>query len=246
MMRRLAIAASRRASNAAAESLLDDLHAAFQLLQRAGVKRQANEVGAPPAAPPPPPPSHSPLPSLQLRAGNILDLDGRLMQVLKHSHSQTGRQLGNVQLELRDLASRAKRPLRLRPSETVDVVRLEERRFQFLYAEGDTMHCMDPQSFEQVGVDRGVLAPGAAELLAEGADLTLAFHDGAPVSGSLPPQVTLKVVDAAPHIKGETQAPQYKPATLETGAAVSVPPFVVAGDSIIVDTADGSFVKRAS
>ena len=103
---------------------------------------------------------------------------------------------------------------------------------------------MDPQSFEQVSVPRDIFG-NSANYLVEGADVILSFHDSSPVSGSLPQTVVLKVAEAAPHFKGEAQAPQYKSAVLETGATISVPPFVVAGDSVVVDTAEGTFVKRA-
>jgi elongation factor P len=169
------------------------------------------------------------------------------MQVLKQSHAQgTGRQLGNVQLELRDILTKSKHPLKLRPSDMVDVVRLDEKKFQFLYQEDDVLHCMDPDSFEQVAVGKDLLEKAALGFLAEGGDVILSFHDGSAVSGALPPNVVLKVAEASPHLKGEAQAPQYKPAVLETGATISVPPFVVAGDRVIVDTAEGKFMKRAS
>lgn len=106
------------------------------------------------------------------------------------------------------------------------------------------MHCMDPETFDQVAVPRDILG-NAAAYLAEGGDLSLSFHDGVAVSGSLPATVTLRVAQAAPHLKGETAAPQYKAAVLETGAQISVPPFVVVDDRVVVDTLDGTFVKRA-
>ena len=102
---------------------------------------------------------------------------------------------------------------------------------------------MDPESFEQVAVSKDIFGP-AAGFLAEGGEVILNYHEGTIVSGGLPPTVTLKVAEASPHMKGEAQAPQYKPAVLETGATITVPPFVVAGDSVIVDTATGTFVKR--
>lgn len=103
---------------------------------------------------------------------------------------------------------------------------------------------MDPDTFEQVAVSKDIFG-SAAGFLAEGGEVILSFHEGSIVSGGLPPTVTLKVIEASPHIKGEAQAPQYKPAVLETGTTVTVPSFVVAGDSIVVDTVAGAFVKRA-
>jgi len=184
---------------------------------------------------------------VQVRAGNMLEVEGKLMHVIKAAHTQgSGRQLGNVQLELRDAISRSKHPLRLRPGDPVTVVHLEDKKFQFLYHEGENMHLMDPRSFEQVAIDRHVLGEQATAYLCEGGEVLLSFHEGIAVSATLPAAVTLKVMEAAPHVKGETAAPQYKPAVLETGATVSVPPFVNSGDSITVDTATGNFVKRVA
>jgi translation elongation factor P len=181
----------------------------------------------------------------EVRSGNIIEIEGRLMQVIKMSHTQgVGRQLGNVQLELRDMMSRAKRPLRVRPSDTVDVVRLDERSFQYLYREGNLLYCMDPQSFDQVTVDADTIGP-VASYLKEGGDLTLAFNDGNVVAAYLAPTVTLKVAEAAPHLKGDTASPQYVSVVLETGASASVPPYVRAGDLVVLSTTDGAFVKRA-
>lgn len=180
----------------------------------------------------------------EVRSGNIIEIEGRLMQVIKQAHTQgVGRQLGNVQLELRDMLNQSKKPLRLRPSDIVDVVRLDERTFQYLYREGNVLHCMDPQNFDQVTVDADVIGP-AASYLKEGGDLTLAFNDGEIVAAYLPQTVTLKVVEAAPHLKGDTASPQYVSVVLESGASSSVPPYVRAGDFVILNSADGTFVKR--
>lgn len=182
-------------------SLFDAKHSMFQMLQAMGVhtKKQANDVRFKFRPYPTAPPvltlyyfttcpfdycfALSSLPSitLQIRIGNILDIDGRLMQVLKQAHAQgTGRQLGNVQLELRDILNKSKHPLRLRPSDMVDVVRLDEKKYQFLYQEDNVLHCMDPNSFEQVAVGKDLLDKTALSFLAEGGSVILSFHDGSP------------------------------------------------------------------
>lgn len=167
------------------------------------------------------------------------------MQVLKFQHSQgAARQLGNVNLELRDVLTSSKHPLRIRTSDVVEVVRLDEKKFQYLYAEGDALlHMMNPDTFEQITVDRSIFGE-ASKFLLEGSEVTLEFHEGTPISGSLPPQVPLTVTMAAPSMKGEAVTLQFKKATVETGADVQVPPFVVTGDTILVDTTTGEFVKR--
>jgi len=170
-------------------SLFDINHPLFQILQAMGVhtKKQANDVRSKFSL------YHRPsrlrslliyliisLP-IQIRIGNILDIDGRLLQVLKQAHAQgTGRQLGNVQLELRDILNKSKHPLRLRPSDMVDVVRLDEKKYQFLYQEDDVLHCMDPNSFDQVAFGKDLVEKTALGFLAEGGDVILSFHDGSP------------------------------------------------------------------
>lgn len=176
----------------------------------------------------------------------MIDVDGKLFQVLKATHSQgAGRQLGNVQLELRDVGTKSKKPLRLRPSDMINIVRLDERQYQFLYRDSGSLHCMDQETFEQIAIDEDVLGAQSKYLL-EGGQLTVFFHDGDDaVSATLPSTIALKVSSAAPHIKNETAAPQYKPAVLETNAKVLVPPYVEAGDTVLVDTETGDFLKRA-
>lgn len=199
------------------------LACAWQQQASRGVKKQASE----------------------LRSGNVIELNGRLLQVLSFDKKAMGRQLGNVQLELRDIVTKAKHPLKLRPYDAVEVARLEGRKFQFLYAEGSVMHCMDPESFEQVSVDAEVFGDQAA-FLSEGLLLELNFYDGSPVTAELPAQVELVVEEVAPTMRGETAAPSYKPAVLAGGLKLKVPPFVGPGERVVVDTSSGEFVRRAS
>eukprot|EP00887_Chlorella_sp_A99_P006266 scaffold3.g6266.t1 len=213
------------------------LACAWQQQASRGVKKQASE----------------------LRSGNVIELNGRLLQVLSFDKKAMGRQLGNVQLELRDIVTKAKHPLKLRPYDAVEVARLEGRKFQFLYAEGSVMHCMDPESFEQVSVDAEVFgdqaaflseargrAPGCVRSAWSGLLLELNFYDGSPVTAELPAQVELVVEEVAPTMRGETAAPSYKPAVLAGGLKLKVPPFVGPGERVVVDTSSGEFVRRAS
>lgn len=189
-----------------------------------GVRKQANEV----------------------RVGNILEAEGRLLQVVKATHTQGhGRQLGNVQLELRDLLSKSRSIERKRPYDTVDVAFVEPRGMQYLYAEGKTCHLMDPGSYEQVSVDRDLFGAAVA-YLAEGADVTVSFHNGAPIAGEVPATVTLQVAETGPYAKGDSAQQSYKSAIMENGVEVMVPPYIDRGERLVVDTRDGTFVKRAN
>ncbi|KAL6780323.1 Elongation factor P [Auxenochlorella protothecoides] len=180
----------------------------------------------------------------EVRPGAVLELNGKLLQVVRSTHVNAGRQLGNISMELRDLASGAKHPAKFRPSESVEVVHLESRRYTCLYREGSLLHAMDAATYEQVAVEASLFDPGSAYLV-EGMEVSMAFHDGRPIVGEVPATVTLEVREAAPTMRGETAAPSYKPAVLENGVRITVPPFVVAGDKVVVDTREGTFVKRA-
>ncbi|KAK9811306.1 hypothetical protein WJX72_001490 [[Myrmecia] bisecta] len=181
----------------------------------------------------------------EIRTGNIIDLNGRLLQVTKFQHTQgSGRQLGNVQLELRDLKLGSKHLERKRPYDMVEVARLEAKPFQFLYTDGSQLHLMDPQTFEQEAVD-GSLFGEQAVYLKEGCVVSLNFHNGRPVSGELPQIMTMSVQQAEPYAKGDSSSATYKAAVLETGAKMMVPAHIVQGEQIVIDTTLHTFVRRA-
>ncbi|EIE20680.1 translation elongation factor P [Coccomyxa subellipsoidea C-169] len=185
---------------------------------------------------------------MQRPPGNLIELEGRLYQVTKHQHTHGhGRQLGNVQLELRDVQSRTKLHERRRPSDLVEVVRLNGRAYQFLYKDEEgLLQLMDPTSFEQIAVYPELFGDSAA-FLAPGTELSINYtDDGQPVSGEMPATVELKVVEADPYARGDSATSSYKQCRLEGGAKIGVPPFVQTGDTVIVDTAEGAFVKRAN
>ncbi|PSC68390.1 Elongation factor P [Micractinium conductrix] len=213
--------------SAAFPQALPSLAQALQQLggvQARGVKKQANE----------------------LRIGNVIEHNGKLLQVVSMQNRAMGRQLGNVNFELRDIITKSKHPAKFRPSDMVEYVRLEGRPYQCLYTEGTQVHCMDPETYEQLAVEREVFG-GGADFLAEGLEVILNFHAGndAPVTGEVPNHVTLGVVEAAPTMKGETAAPSYKRAVCAGGIEVQVPPFVQTGDRVVVETSERAFVRRA-
>ncbi|PRW59876.1 Elongation factor P [Chlorella sorokiniana] len=198
---------------------LPSLSQALQQLR--GIKKQANE----------------------LRVGNVIEHNGKLLQVVSLQNRAMGRQLGNVNFELRDIITKAKHPAKFRPYDMVEYVRLEGRKFQCLYTEGSQVHCMDPETYEQLAVDTDLFGE-ASDFLKEGLEVTLNFHKDEAVTGEVPGQMSLQVVEAAPTMKGETAAPSYKRAVVEGGIEIQVPPFVQAGDSVVVDTVERTFVRR--
>eukprot|EP00890_Picochlorum_soloecismus_P000156 jgi/Picsp_1/1140/NSC_04621-R1_translation elongation factor p len=183
-----------------------------------------------------------------IREGNVIETeDGRVLRVTKFNNSQgNARQLTIIHVEAKDVVSHAKQSLRLKTRDMVNIVRLEEKIQQFLYEEDGILYFMDPKVFEQMSINIDAMGPEDRLLLKEGGEVVVELYSGRPISVKLPPTVVLTVAETAPHIKGATAAPQYKPAVLETGLRLNVPPFISAKDNILVDTQTKQFVKRIS
>ncbi|KAH9552930.1 hypothetical protein CY35_09G093400 [Sphagnum magellanicum] len=142
----------------------------------------------------------------EVKPGNVIDHKGRIFQVLKTQHTQQGRGGATIQVELRDLASGLKSSERLRTSESIERVFVEDKTYTFLYAEGDSIILMEPKSFEQVTLLRNLLGTGAA-YLADGMEVVVQLYDGQPFSAKVPARVTCSVIEAEPYFKGQTATP---------------------------------------
>jgi elongation factor P len=149
-----------------------------------------------------------------------------------------------AQVELKNAIDGTKLNERFRSSETVERVRLEQKDYQFLYADGDMLTFMDMATYDQISIPRDFLEERAA-FLQDGMEVTVESHEGRPIGIALPDQVTLAVVEAEPVVKGQTAASSYKPALLENGVRVMVPPFVGVGERVVVDTNELTYVRRA-
>ncbi|MEG6507476.1 elongation factor P [Methyloligella sp. 2.7D] len=180
----------------------------------------------------------------EIRPGNVLEHKGGLWLAVKTNHVKPGKGPAYAQVELKNLIDGTKLNERFRASETVERARLEQRDFQFLYPEGDMLVFMDLENYEQIQIPRDSLEERAA-FLQDGMQVVVESHEGKPIGVSLPDQVTLEVVEAEPVVKGQTAASSYKPATLDNGVRVMVPPFVGTGERIVVDTNELTYVKRA-
>jgi elongation factor P len=148
------------------------------------------------------------------------------------------------QVELKNVTSGTKLNQRFRSDEAVDEATLDKKDFQFLYASGDTLTFMDMENYEQIELDSDFVGD-QAQFLQDGMKTLVQLYDGKPIGIKLPVQVTLTVAEADPVMKGGTAAPSYKTAMLENGLKIQVPPFIGAGEKIIVATEDGSYVRRA-
>jgi elongation factor P len=181
--------------------------------------------------------------ALQIRKGNILELDGNLWRVLKTQTTKPGKGGTFVQTELKDIERGTKTQQRFRSEDKVEKAHMEPRAMQYLYSDGDNYFFMDLQTFEQIALDEDVLA-GAADYLLPNEQVSVLFHNDRPIGVDLPQTVELKVVEAEPVVKGQTADASYKPAKVETGLDVRVPQHINEGDVIRLSTADGSYEDR--
>jgi elongation factor P len=180
----------------------------------------------------------------ELRAGNVMEFRGKLWAVAKAQHITPGKGGAFVQVELKDVRGGTKLNERFRSGETVERVRIDDHDYQFLFGDEHTLTFMDEQTFEQISVDRELIGESAG-FLQDGMKVIISSYEGTPVGVELPQTVTLEIVEADPVVKGQTASSSYKPAKLENGMRVMVPPHVGAGTRIVVNTADGSYVERA-
>ena len=180
----------------------------------------------------------------EIRPGNVIQHKGALWVAVKTHAVKPGKGPAYAQVELKNVLDGTKLNERFRASETVERVRLEQKDHQFLYEEGDMLVFMDTETYEQVQIAKDFLGERAA-FLQDGMQVVVESHEGTPIGVSLPDQVTLEVSEAEPVVKGQTAASSYTPAILENGARVMVPPFVAAGERIIVDTNELTYVRRA-
>ena len=179
-----------------------------------------------------------------IRVGNIIEHNGKLCAVMRTAHTQPGKGGAYVQMELRDIKTGTKLNERFRSSENLEKVRLDQKDYQFLYEEGEFLVLMDQENFEQVHFAKD-LAGDAIVYLQDGMMIMVETYEGDPVSIELPEQVTLAIAETEAVVKGQTAASSYKPAVLENGVRVMVPPFIESGDRIVVRTEDNAYLERA-
>ncbi len=179
-----------------------------------------------------------------IRAGHVLDHGGRRWTVLKQQIITPGKGGAFIQVEMRDLKTGNKTNERWRTADTVERLQTSESDFTYSYTDGDNIVLMDPQSFEQTMIPVALLGEQAA-YLQDNMTVTVDMVESEPVGLRLPSTVILEVVEADPVVKGQTATSSYKPAKLSNGVRTDVPPFVEAGERIVVRTEDGSYVERA-
>ncbi len=181
----------------------------------------------------------------QLRPGMIIEFRGDLHSIFRTEHRTPGNKRGFVQARMRNLRTGAMIDHKFASTDFVERAFLEEREMEYLYEEGGNYYFMTTDTYEQFELSKEVLGD-AMSYLVPNTTVAVEFYEGKPVNVKLPPSVDLEVVETEPGLKGATVSNVTKPAKLETGLVVQVPPFIQQGEKIRVSTADGTYLERAS
>src|SRR6188768_2658055 len=179
----------------------------------------------------------------RIKKGMLIKMEQDLFRVLELQHVTPGNLRGFVRVKLRNIRSGTLSDQKLRSEDSVERATLDEREMQYLYQDGDDFYFMDTSSYEQIHISSEALGDSVNYLKGE-MTILVEFYGTEPVGIELPAAVDLKVTDTAPGIKGTTASNQIKPATLETGVVVNVPPFINTGDMIRVNTETGEYLSR--
>ena len=179
----------------------------------------------------------------EIKLGMIIEHKNDLWSVLKTQHVKPGKGGAFNQVELKSIKKGTKLNERFRSSDAVERTVLDERKFSLLYEDENNCHFMDQANFEQIQINKKLIGE-KSKLLKENMEVNLQFHEDEPLSVDLPSSVELKIETTDAAIKGQTASSSYKPATLENGIKIMVPPFINADDKIVLDTRSLEYVKK--
>ena len=179
----------------------------------------------------------------EIRVGMLLEYKNDLWQVLKTQHVKPGKGGAFAQVEMKSVGKNTKLNERFRSSETVEKASLEETNFNYLYSDDKNYVFMNPKSFEQTEIKKEIIGD-KGKLLTENLEVSVNFYNENPISIELPNQVICKIDTTDVALKGQTVSSSYKPATLDNGLNIQVPPFINSGDEVIVDTRTLEYVKK--
>ena len=179
-----------------------------------------------------------------VRIGNVIEHQKKLWRVVKSEHVKPGKGGAFCQMELKELTVGTKLNERFRSTEDLEVVRLDQTTYQYLYEEGENIVLMDPATYEQKTIAKSLLGDQAV-YLQDGMNITVESSEHGIIGATLPDQVILEVVEAEAVVKGQTAASSNKPALMENGVRVMVPPFISVGDRLVIRTLDGEYIERA-
>jgi len=179
----------------------------------------------------------------EIRVGMLLEYKNDLWQVLKTQHVKPGKGGAFAQVEMKSLNKNTKLNERFRSSETVEKASLEETTFNYLYSDENYLFFMNPKTFEQIEIKKELIGD-KGKLLTENLEVSISFFNENPISVELPNQVQCKIESTDVALKGQTVSSSYKPATLENGLNIQVPPFIDSGDEVILDTRTLEYIKK--
>ena len=179
----------------------------------------------------------------EIRVGMLLEYKDDLWQVLKTQHVKPGKGGAFAQVEMKSVNKNTKLNERFRSSETIEKASVEETKFNYLYEDENNYFFMNPKSFEQIEIKKELVGE-KGKLLSENLEVSVSFYNDSPISIELPNQVKCKIDTTDAALKGQTVSSSYKPATLDNGLNIQVPPFIDSGDEVIVDTRNLEYVKK--
>ena len=179
----------------------------------------------------------------EIKPGMLIEYKNDLWEVLKTQHVKPGKGGAFNQVEMKSVNKNTKMNERFRSSETVEKAAVEESKYSYLYKDENNYYFMHTKTFEQININKKILNE-KGNFLSENLEVTISFYDDKPISVELPNQINCKVVTTDIALKGQTVSSSYKPATLENGIKIQVPPFIESGDTIIVDTRSTEYIKK--
>ena len=179
----------------------------------------------------------------EIRVGMLIEYKNDLWQVLKTQHVKPGKGGAFAQVEMKSVNKNTKLNERFRSSESVEKATLDETKFNYLYGDETDYYFMDPKSYEQINIRKETIGE-KGKMLTENLEVSISFYNEKPLTVELPNQVTCTIDTTDVALKGQTVSSSYKPATLDNGVNIQVPPFIESGDKIIVDTRTMEYVKK--
>ena len=179
----------------------------------------------------------------EIRVGMLIEHKNDLWEVLKTQHVKPGKGGAFAQVEMKSMNKNTKLNERFRSSDTVEKASLDEVKFNFLYKDESDYYFINQKSFEQINIKKDIIGE-KGKMLSENLEVNISFYNDRPLTVDLPNQVTCKIESTDVALKGQTVSSSYKPATLDNGINIQVPPFIESGDSIIVDTRTIEYVKK--
>ena len=179
----------------------------------------------------------------EIRVGMLIEYKNDLWQVLKTQHVKPGKGGAFAQVEMKSVNKNTKLNERFRSSESVEKASLDETKFNYLYGDETDYYFMDPKTYEQINIKKETIGE-KGKMLTENLEVSISFYNDKPLTVELPNQVTCTIDTTDVSLKGQTVSSSYKPATLDNGINVQVPPFIESGDKIIVDTRTMEYIKK--